>query len=988
MSIFLGKLNKYWKNQNPIDFLTYTESYNDPEFKPENMIFSKDENKNKEFLERFNDSKESFLKKIKFIRITEKLEIFNEEFNCTTFRQGKIGDCYLIDVISNLSNYGHILTQIFRIDKSNKQGYYEICLFLEGEWQIVIIDDLIPFYTLEVEKGNFLYMPFLSFFTGKTKACCYFMLLEKAFAKVKGSFIDLESGFSHHIYEALTGFKANIYKHYESKGVFYKNGKIQFIDFNTIYNGIRQYGYFFSCGSRKEFVGEEHAFSIICADIQKYSNDKKVNVLEIRNPWGHTKIKDSNGNIIQIRSKFPNYEESPLLKKQYEQFLSCEENGIIWIDDENYFKHFEDTSICYSMLGSSVYSFKFINKDKTNDYTVFMKPNGKLVFKLILEKNARVILASFSNMKEFENYFQIYDMDKQVFYELNNEFNLKKGKYLVFYSFENIDISKDISLLISLYCYEKLIFEFIKNITFNESGILYKQIFDSYPMTLKRIKIGKYKHCEDLREKFLYHKTLINFFREKLGCEFSLNGLGFYIDTLKNDQVNCMIRIDKTQKSKFKQIVVSEKIEHNNLPTKKLYVGTSHINGEVIGEGEVWQVKKINEEKTVANSEQEEEPKLLFRGEIKKNEPNKEKNEINENNNIYNNTSEFQEDIYDNLEYEKEDEEEEQDDENSRTVSMVEIEGSDTNDEIINIMSRLTIHNKYKWKKKSSLHEHQLVLCKTERILGCGWYCNRCKKHYDKSEPSYYCTLCDFDICKDCIKENNFIEESIKGEYNIEGLFFQFKSKAHLHPLTYLTIIRKAKWKCDKCPNNTSKIFDAEKYFYFCSACEYYMCDNCKQKEKAGNQYQLSCLWHKDHPLSFCLPFRGSFDFICDHCEKAESKNVNFYCTNCDYSLCIKCYSKYIDNFKNDEIRNENNNLDISKKDDKSKFQLTIDRDAHPLVKCVVILRYSNELYFKCFICEKKFNNIDFLYLCSICDKKYCLDCINRLQNDKNKSSN
>lgn len=129
MSIFLGNLQKYWKGQSPINLLTYTGKFYDSLFPKEQMIFSADEKKNKKFLEEreYTGTKESYFQKIYFERITERLEIFNKEINCTKFVQGIIGDCYILDVISNLSNYGHLLTHIFRIDKSNKQGYYEVC---------------------------------------------------------------------------------------------------------------------------------------------------------------------------------------------------------------------------------------------------------------------------------------------------------------------------------------------------------------------------------------------------------------------------------------------------------------------------------------------------------------------------------------------------------------------------------------------------------------------------------------------------------------------------------------------------------------------------------------------------------------------------------------------------------------------------------------------------------------------------------------------
>ena len=72
--------------------------------------------------------------------------IFEKEVDCTKFKQGIIGDCYFISSVATLSNYSQLILQIFGQDDINKEGYYEICLFIDGHWQIVIIDDYIPFY--------------------------------------------------------------------------------------------------------------------------------------------------------------------------------------------------------------------------------------------------------------------------------------------------------------------------------------------------------------------------------------------------------------------------------------------------------------------------------------------------------------------------------------------------------------------------------------------------------------------------------------------------------------------------------------------------------------------------------------------------------------------------------------------------------------------------------------------------------------------------
>ena len=48
-----------------------------------------------------------------------------------------IGDCYCIDAISGLSNYGQTITQIFETLERNDNGYYEVILFIDGEFQII-----------------------------------------------------------------------------------------------------------------------------------------------------------------------------------------------------------------------------------------------------------------------------------------------------------------------------------------------------------------------------------------------------------------------------------------------------------------------------------------------------------------------------------------------------------------------------------------------------------------------------------------------------------------------------------------------------------------------------------------------------------------------------------------------------------------------------------------------------------------------------------
>ena len=112
-------------------------------------------------------------------------DVFQNKIDCTNVVQGYLGTCYFLETISTLSNYGQLLFQLFPKEKYNPEGYYEICLFHEGIWQKVLVDDYFIFY-----KNNNDFA-----FTKPVKNCIFSCLLEKSFAKLKGSYADINGSF-------------------------------------------------------------------------------------------------------------------------------------------------------------------------------------------------------------------------------------------------------------------------------------------------------------------------------------------------------------------------------------------------------------------------------------------------------------------------------------------------------------------------------------------------------------------------------------------------------------------------------------------------------------------------------------------------------------------------------------------------------------------------------------------------------------------------
>ena len=133
-------------------------------------------------------------------------------------------------------------------------------------------------------------------------------------------------------------------------------------------------------------------------------------------------------------------------------------------------------------------------------------------------------------------------------------------------------------------------------------------------------------------------------------------------------------------------------------------------------------------------------------------------------------------------------------------------------------------------------HGHPLLFVFTpDRVKeGNNWTCNICYANYEYNIPSFYCTLCDFDLCQNCLAKHKLNEIALydnsdsKNKYSQQGSTNQFewqkKNPNHNH---FLTLIKKRNkqysWKCNKCFQN----FQNENSAYYCSLCDWYICQQC-----------------------------------------------------------------------------------------------------------------------------------------------------------------
>jgi len=136
-------------------------------------------------------------------------------------------------------------------------------------------------------------------------------------------------------------------------------------------------------------------------------------------------------------------------------------------------------------------------------------------------------------------------------------------------------------------------------------------------------------------------------------------------------------------------------------------------------------------------------------------------------------------------------------------------------------------------------HEHPLKLCYNieRKFYGTGWTCNKCSSSFTYDIPSYYCTFCDFDLCQNCVGEYKLNEIKIYDtnlndfkliQYNSkDGFKWQKKYPFHSHLITNIKRYNdNNSWIC----NNCSKTFQNKDSSYYCSLCDFDICNDCFNK--------------------------------------------------------------------------------------------------------------------------------------------------------------
>ena len=502
----IEKPPKYYKNDSPPKSFKNNEKFVDQLFPPNMNSLTYISDYNKKFVE---SSEIIQFKNISWKRISEiftenKYDLFNT-LDVDDIKQGIIGNCYFLCVLSSFAKRPEIYEKIFIDKKIKENGMYQLRFIINGIPQIILVDDYFP-----TVDNKFIFAQSINEF--------WVQLLEKAWAKINLSYANTIGGIPYEVFNCLSEAPCENISHERNDICFVWNELIRakregfYITCNTKFLSKEQedneglisghsyaiidlfeFNVFYKKGtiseSDYEINNSNCNISIKKENISDNNNkdNKKLRILKIYNPWAWFEWKGKfNDNDNESWNK------SPQLKELVG--YNNNDDGIFFMEFSDYYKKFHSTYIL-NYLKDWIYNYKIINQKSNNYFTcvkIILKKENKIRFGLhlkqsrinLMENNSSVFPASLIILKKNYEYNKyqlinsVYDATDNIFSKCYKSY--EPGEYHIFMHY-NADKNKvsDYNYTLSTYSQEKVdLLDFVDTNEIHNNYL--NQIIDSY----------------------------------------------------------------------------------------------------------------------------------------------------------------------------------------------------------------------------------------------------------------------------------------------------------------------------------------------------------------------------------------------------------------------------------------------------------------------------------------------------------------------------
>ncbi|NXI68888.1 CAN13 protein, partial [Anseranas semipalmata] len=242
--------------------------------------------------------------------------------------QGEIGDCWLLAALGSLTMQKRFLENVLPKDQGFQKDYAGIFHFRFwqfGDWLDVVIDDRLPFL-----NGSYLSVH------PRTSNEFWPSLLEKAYAKLRGSYQNLHGGY---ISDALVDFTGGVQVQFSLKDpppdleeILKAAGKSQCMMGCSTSGRLRN-------REMRNGIVQGHAYTVTGAVKIRYKNSWE-HIVRVWNPWGHGEWKGP------WSDNSPEWDHvDPKIK---ENLCRNKDDGEFWMSCEDFQEQFSWLCICNS----------------------------------------------------------------------------------------------------------------------------------------------------------------------------------------------------------------------------------------------------------------------------------------------------------------------------------------------------------------------------------------------------------------------------------------------------------------------------------------------------------------------------------------------------------------------------------------------------------------------------------------------------------------
>ncbi|XP_018579516.1 calpain-A isoform X2 [Anoplophora glabripennis] len=266
--------------------------------------------------------------------IVDNPQFFVEGYSRFDVQQGELGDCWLLAAAANLTLYRRLFFQIVPDDQGfddKYAGIFHFRFWQYGRWLDIVIDDRLPTY-----RGQLIYLH------STEENEFWSALLEKAYAKLHGSYEALMGGSTCEAMEDFTGGVTEMYELsagppnlFQILEKAYERSSLMGCSIEPDPNILE--------AETPEGLIKGHAYSITrvqYVDIQTPNVTGKIPLVRLRNPWGNEN--EWNGAWSDGAPEWRFISES----EKEELGLTFDHDGEFWMSYKDFQKHFSRLEIC------------------------------------------------------------------------------------------------------------------------------------------------------------------------------------------------------------------------------------------------------------------------------------------------------------------------------------------------------------------------------------------------------------------------------------------------------------------------------------------------------------------------------------------------------------------------------------------------------------------------------------------------------------------